>query len=267
MNKAHIRLLAQDLEVNQSRRTECPDCGKKEFSVTRTAEGVLAHCYRASCSFSGAFVPEAGELQAPTKKSLEPKIKPYTGGILALWQDDLDYFSQRFGLNNDTSLNFIKVTEDDEYLLPVYDPSGFIRGYTVRQPVWKGQKPPRRGRNNPDYPKALAYPEGYPFQSWYIPNSCSGTVVLVEDQISAMAVYQAGYIAVAMLGTDINADHIREISLVHPTTLVFALDEDATDVSYKLARRWGLSFGDSRVLPLARDLKEESTETIKELLQ
>jgi DNA primase len=90
--------------------------------------------------------------------------------------------------------------------------------------------------------------------------------VLVEDQLSAISAQQGGVNAVALLGTHLNNDKVWEISQWQPSQVIIALDADATDQAFKLARKWGLAFPKTRVAILARDLKEEKTDDIRYIL-
>lgn len=100
--------------------------------------------------------------------------------------------------------------------------------------------------------------------SWYKTHPYSGTI-LVEDIPSA--VRASGYVnAVALLGTGIGASRAQEVASNAPRPITVALDQDATDVSFRIARKWSLLWGDIVVLPLKQDLKDMNEEELKELL-
>lgn len=99
-----------------------------------------------------------------------------------------------------------------------------------------------------------------PVQSWYL--DTSNRLVLVEDILSAIRVQQLGLSACALLGTHLNNDKVREISLFKPGEVIIALDEDATDEAFKLAGRWGLAFPKIRVAILERDFKDDTDQNI-----
>ncbi len=262
MSKPEVRLLAVDLEVGQSITRECPWCKRNKLSITRNeAGGLLYNCYRASCGERG-FIPTDGVYEKPERKA--PKLKPYWGEKLPIKYSDAQYFYRRFGIQSDTAQEYIWVTDNDEYLLPICDPYGRERGYVQRQPVWKGDPAPVRG-GRPDYPKARTWMHAQgPTQAWY--HNDNERVVIVEDQISGIAVMQAGLTCVALLGTHLDQDKVREIASVKPQEVIIALDADATNEALKLARKWGLAFKRTRVAILARDLKEECTDDIPEIL-
>jgi DNA primase len=80
-------------------------------------------------------------------------------------------------------------------------------------------------------------------------------VVLVEDQISAVRAAYDGFHAVALLGTNLDQEVVRAISMLK-RPVVIALDADATDKAFKLAKDWGMAFKSCRVAVLPCDLKD-----------
>lgn len=268
-----VRLQAEGLGVGQSNKGLCPACsgGKSRevsFSVTRDQHGLLYNCYRAKCGIKG-FVGTSAPLEPATKTRDKYKIREYYHPVLPLEAVDEDYFYQRFEI---ADTRYIFRSERGEYILPILDARGYTRGYTVRQPIWAGSpSAPRRGDTRPHVPKARCFPHVQePMQSFYRPATSTDRglqiLVAVEDQISAIKVSQAGLEAVALCGTIVGADKIREWSALAPRTVLIALDEDATDVAFKIARKWGLAFDNMRVVMLDRDLKDELQEDILHIL-
>lgn len=263
----HIRLLGEALEVGDSTNPSlCPSCeggSTKEtsFSVTRDPSGLLYNCYRASC-FAKGFVPTAAGLLSPVRT--KQKLRIYTGAIRPLEKKDVDYFYIRFGLTS--MVSHVLRSDRGEYILPIYNGDEFIRGYVVRQPTWKGKLvAPRLGDTRPTTPKARTFPQvDEPMQSFYLQGT--GALVVVEDQISAMVVAQAGFNSVALLGTTVNMAKVREWSLLQPKEVIIALDKDATGEAFRIARKWGLAFPKLRVAMLERDLKDEQVEDISGVL-
>ncbi len=45
-----------------------------------------------------------------------------------------------------------------------------------------------------------------------------------------------------------------------------ALDQDAIGLSFRWARKWSLLWGDVKVLPLKKDLKDMNEQELKEIL-
>lgn len=257
-----IKLSAADLEVGASMRTSCPACNERTFSLTRTAEGVLYNCYRASCSLSdGGFVPTAGAL-VPAERDREPKLEPYTGSIHELTSADVNYFRNEYELTPDRARQHIQFADDGRYVLPIMDPAHRAKGYTLRVP-WAGA--PRWT----DYggPKARVFMHAHgPSQAFYFGPGPARRLLVVEDQLSALKAIESGAvgIAVALLGsggsvkldTMGGADSVREISMARPQEVIVALDADATARAFKWARKWGLAFPRVRVAILQRDIKD-----------
>jgi hypothetical protein len=245
------------MPLNETVYRDCPSCGgKKKFSVTRTAHGVLWNCFKLSCREKGSDIV-SGELLPPNKK--RTKLKPYTRDFLPLGIEDRQYFEERF----DHFPHDVRKTDDGRYLLPVYTPNQYVRGWVVREP-WDDWAPVSgTGR----LPKAVLYMHAAgPTQSWYHILSGPRKVVLVEDQMSGYAVQQAGVSACALMGTQLDNDKIREIAQQKPDEVIIALDADATDQAFKLARKWGLAFRKTRVAILQRDLKDEQLSEIPHIL-
>lgn len=272
--KTEVKLFANDLAVGESKqKLLCPSCGggrsrEKTFSVSRTEYGVLYNCYRAKCGESG-FV---GSIPAPVlpriMKLPNEKLKPreYWHSVRMPAEDDLWYFSDRFQLKPVVTTRYVRTSDYDEYIFPIYGINGFERGYVVRQPLWKGLECPRKGREG--RPKAQTFPHvREPMQSFYVPSEpLSEALVVVEDQVSAIKVCQAGHRAVALLGCNVDADKVREWSQLKPKEVLIALDKDATAAAFKIAGKWGLCFHGTRVVLLERDLKDEDIDDITEVL-
>ena len=97
-----------------------------------------------------------------------------------------------------------------------------------------------------------------PMLSWY-PGAGEKRrpgVVIVEDQLSAMKVATRGIDSVALLGTHMNHQMVREMQRYGQSPYLLALDEDATERAFKLARTWGMGFSNFRVVVLYQDLKD-----------
>ena len=254
-------LTAEKLPVNESIRMQCPACGRNTFSVTRLQHSVAWNCFRATCNTKGHEVTHAS-LVKPAQRT--PTLRPYTKPLYTPEQCDIEFFRERFDLSEHYVYNYIRVTEDDRYAYPIRDYRGYERGVLVREPNWSGT--PHSPRAGTFGAKALTYMHSNgPVQSWCtVPYS--RRLVLVEDTLSALKVMQAGVSALALLGTHLNNDKVREIGQWQPSEVIIALDADATTEAFKLARKWGLAFPKTRVAILAKDLKDEPRDDIKYIL-
>ncbi len=260
--KTEARLIAANLAANQTAYVDCPACGgHRKFSVTRRPAGVIWNCFKLECDVKGSTIEHAALQPAPARGT---KLKPYTGAIYNPDVRDCAYFYERFGLEGIGDC--IAVSVDDRYIFPVQNYLGHISGYVLREPVWSGIECPRKGTGRG--PKAVLYMHSdAPTQSWYRSKYAGPKIVLVEDQLSAMKVaQQTETTAVALLGTQLDARKVREISQYRPDEVIIALDEDATDQAFKLARKWGLAFSKVRVAILEQDLKDTDNDDILEVL-
>lgn len=255
-----IRILSAALPVGGSLRTICTKCGggnsrERTLAITRTQSALAYVCHRASCNLSG-YIGEtpSAEQQQSEKRSI---VRPYRGSTWGLGETDFTFFENRFHLLRST-LDGVRISEEGEYLFPIFSPIRQKRGYVLRQPSWSGLPAcPRLA--DPGKAKAITYPEAdEPMQSFYGPRK-HDRLVVVEDQLSAMRIAQdTGVSAVALLGTGTNAAKVREWQLISPTEVIIALDEDATGNAFAMAKKWGMAFSLTRVAILARDLKDEA---------
>jgi DNA primase len=106
-----------------------------------------------------------------------------------------------------------------------------------------------------------------PVMDWFtfggVPVEVASTVVLVEDQISAMRVLcDTGIISVALLGTGMNDEKVAEIQR-HASNILIALDADATGQSFSIARKWGQAFNQCKVVILRNDIKDSTNEEVR----
>lgn len=198
--------------------------------------------------------------EASPKKQQELKL--YTGSIEYLTEQHLKFFQDRYEIGPVTSLQFIQHNYY-RYLLPLIGPNELHRGIVSRQP-WIGS--PISGRlPSPGIPKAITYMSALgPVQSLYLHTHdglLARELVLVEDQLSAIKLYQEGFNAVALLGVpnggNIGMDRVRELAQIPASEVIVALDEDATENAFEFVRKWGLAFKSRvRVAILDRDIKD-----------
>jgi hypothetical protein len=274
-------MLGSGLEYGQSMRTLCPFCGggrslERSLSITREAGGLLYHCHRASCDESG-FVGTGTHGSACDPYSdlayCQRASNPYRGELNPLQDRDYEYFEKRFDLVFLPPYAIQRTSmfdNDAQYVMSLNDYRGYTRGFAVRRGGWSGEpKTPGKVENTSpktktflDTPRAFAQH----IQRPRLPMDDGETVVVVEDYISALKVAQDGWIGVALMGTTMNGDRAREIYQLRPTEVVIALDKDATENAFRMAREWGLSWPKTRVAMLEQDLKDTSKDDITEVL-
>lgn len=267
MSKQEVKLIGADLQIGESvDGLECPFCRathEHKFGVTRTENGLLYGCWRASCSGSG-FIPTGAADFEKVRPSKKPP-KPYRFPLHDLTEEDLQFFQDTWGLE----MGDEKVTERDEYAFPILDPRGYRKGWVIRQPRWKGVTCGRTGQEG--YPKALTFKDDpdHSRLSWPISPSeyhPGSTVVVVEDYLSALKIVQAteGRIrACALNGADMGNHEAKEIAQVSPHEVVIWLDPDATGAAYRLQAKYGLAFPLCRVTTSELDPKDMSPDVIR----
>lgn len=255
----------------------CPQCKggdrhDRSFFVARNATSMHWFCYRAKCGFVGSTTDRHHgskyDLLCGANAPRPVKDTRYSQHTYPLDKADLDYFRKRFDIDGLLPYGAIKYTNHDEYLFAIYDPNGKVRGHVLRQPVWKGA--PQNHREQHRHlarPKALNYmvPGAIPM-SWYGDNEA--TVVLVEDQVSAMRLaQQANVTAVALLGTRLSTTKAVELSNARPDArILIALDPDATAQAIDIAMNWR-SYVNMKVVLYSADPKDVPMTELLEKLQ
>lgn len=250
----------------------CPACDSSDNAMSMRVEGkaIRAICHRASCGFKYSNNYSMAEL-----RELRPsRVRPYTGPITALDAADYEWLSERFQLLPSAFGRLAK--SEGRYFLPIIGPEGTRRGWVSRRPwegspLWVGSKEAWRTLDanvGPSSPKSLTYMENdEPVMDWFtfggVPVEVASTVVLVEDQISAMRVLcDTGIISVALLGTGMNDEKVAEIQR-HASNILIALDADATGQSFSIARKWGQAFNQCKVVILRNDIKDSTNEEVR----
>lgn len=205
--------------------------------------------------------------QTPAKATQD--LNPYEGDIENLTDEDVVFFRERYELP--TAEMWIS-RNSNRYVLPIYDTHGASRGYVARQ-GWPDS--PLAGKSTGQKAYTFMHARG-PVQSFYrapYTHDCTGVLVLVEDQLSAIKCAYAGFDTCALLGMPVaaigsysGADRIREIASLRPLEVVVAMDADATDKAFQFARNWSMAFNRCRVAILEQDLKDTPLNDIREAL-
>ena len=90
-----------------------------------------------------------------------------------------------------------------------------------------------------------------------------GSVILVEDIISANKMFPH-FPCVALLGVHLNEKKMEYLLQQGVNHVIIALDNDATRQAIRIARKWIVKL---TILPLARDLKDETDERLQEIAE
>jgi len=260
-----LALHGQAMPAGTTRRIECPECGHREMSLTRTAEGLLYHCHRAKCGLSGFLASidySRGEWRPGPEKPTTHCA--YGEDLLTLETIDERYFQERFGLAAIHAATLIRRNVYGQYVLRVFDPLGRERGLMVRRIAWSGEPKAPRMPYTITGPKTTLYMHrsDYIAQSWHFPPAGverrHDKLVVVEDQVSAMKVSELGFKCVAIMGCHLDITRVREIALERPQEVMLALDTDATANAFSLAGKWGMAFPKLRVAVMAADPKDST---------
>jgi len=104
-------------------------------------------------------------------------------------------------------------------------------------------------------------------QDWcmlHFPATVQGrSVILVEDIASAEKMFPY-YPCVALLGVNLNEVKMEYLLQQGINHVIIALDNDATRQAIRIARKWIVKLS---ILPLERDLKDETDERLKEIAE
>ena len=250
-----IRLLSEQLSPGETLRTTCPACsggssGEQSFSITRDDVGIVWVCHRAKCGLTGAT---NSTTFAGTQSSAPPQSRPkWEGKTYPIPPKVAERIQSLWHLSELPPTWYWTTDKGGRVAMSVLSPSGAHRGWLLRSV--SGAEP-----------KALTYiNEGEEGLSWYKTNPDAPTVV-VEDIPSAIRAGQHVN-AVALLGTGVGMSRAQEISSHSRRPIVVALDQDATDTAFRIARKYALLWGDVKVLPLKQDLKNMEEPCLRQLL-
>lgn len=254
--KTDVILLAAEMELGETIRCVCPRCNggssqEKSLTITLGEDGSLVwNCFRAKCDESGATGNKT-DIPRSTKKSEKP-VKRFSGETVPLSEERLRLIEAKWGIT-DPPYWYWTPSYGGRVAMSIRSPKFMHRGWCLRD---------MRGVARA---KALTYIDpGEEAISWY-KTSPSAPTVLVEDIPSA--VRASTYMnAASLLGTGIGQDKAIEIATYSTRPVILALDNDATDLSFKWARKYGLLWDDVIVLPLKKDLKDMTEQQLKELL-
>lgn len=276
MSNAFIQLrhFAATVENGLTERCECPWCGGGEskeaaFAITRVSEAEAKYiCHRASCGKHGRIAVWGFKLRqfednsAVKGKQFTPRLySDDTRELSAEWVSEL---LDLYGITQSEALGANWRTElvSGNLVCPVLSHSGVVRGYEVRRS--KVQVPYVSSPKTESY-RLLECP----WLGWYRETHSSGTVVLVEDAISALKVSRHFQVA-CLHGSHITLEMLLEVLEIAGVSdnIMLALDADATGKALKFAAEWRFLAPNFRCVPLSnKDLKYESDEEIQRIIK
>jgi len=257
-HKADVELLASNMSLGDTTRELCPRCNggskqEKSLSITLSEEGLVWQCFRASCSEKGADTKSGFYL--PSKSTQEPvtKRKRFQGTTVPLNDAMKERIFTMWGI---TDPPYWYWTNDNggRVAMSIRSPKYTHRGWVLRD---------IRGRSQV---KALMYvDEGEEGISWYRQHLNAPTVVVEDIPSAARAMRHVN--AVALCGTGVGPARAQEIAQYATRPIIIALDQDATADSFKIVNKWALLWGDIKVLPLKRDMKDTEEAELCQLLK
>jgi len=243
-HNASIILMASSLGLGDTVRELCPRCNggstnEKSLSITLSEDGnLLWQCFRAKCPESGTTSP-----QIRSNSGLRKVVKRvlFEGKVEPLNDAQLQRIVELWGIHE--PLHWYWTPEHGgRVAMSIRSPKYMHRGWVLRDIYGRSRL------------KALTYTDtGEEGLSWYKTTPYVGTV-LVEDIPSAVRA-SLHTNAVALLGTGVGLPRAQEISDFAPRPIVVALDQDATAEAFRIAHKWALLWGDVKVLPLDKDIK------------
>ena len=281
-----ISRMAMGLVDGEKHRDICPFCGggaekEKSFSVERDGQKGRYICFRASCGVRGYIKYGGAPVQHNNNSS--GQSRRYAGECTKVQVRVYQYLKQRFKLQPAVLKMYgAKQTHDGRLLLPVLDPAGRSRGDNVL--FYKELSTSTHGTM---FPKSSLFMDfGHPAMSWHrmgmvevlegvyerhtltIPNFFNGTLIIVEDQISAIKASRLTD-AVCLLGTNFSDDKIAEVGRqsAEYDRILLLLDEDAYGKSLALYRRARAVLQGLSVRRLTKDVKDMRYEELFELLK
>lgn len=245
----------------------CPACAggdsqEKSLSVTRRGNSLLFICHRSSCYLRGAVslggMPTLGE----TPRSLDRKTSYPRVAAEQLNAATAKFLATRYRIPAE-SVEFAGLgwTGDANWrygrrvAMPIYGPNSKERGVSYRS--YEGVAP-KTITELKDGSESTA--------SWYKWLRKSDTLIIVEDQISAIKL--APYVhSLALLGTHMNEDLAKEIAAQGYKTVLICLDNDATYTAIKMQLMWKSTIKGLLVNGLGKDIKDMNDNEFQEYLQ
>lgn len=244
----------------------CPACEggstkERSFSVSRRGGVLRYRCHRASCGFSGTNTtasPHRGSVTQPNTSG--SSIKGYVPS-LPINEATARFLAAKFNIPAaDFRLAGVRWTGEanDRYgrrvCYPIDGPDSRKRGESYRSYV--GAVPKNIIHFGTEDAIALA---------WYKWKRASKSLVIVEDQVSAIKL--APYLhAVALLGTNLSEAKVEEIREEGYDHIHLALDNDATMEAVKAQLKWQHRLPQLCVRGLAKDIKDMNDEEFTALL-
>jgi len=260
-----IKLDALSLDVGDTMRTNCPFCtaqDEKSMVITRNEEGLLYHCYRASCEGSSGFISSTIDYKA-VKQQKHKKDYTYNGELYPIDSKFTFLLRNKYRiLWRDIEDNQFRQDKEGNYLfMPIFTAEGYENGYCAKRLNGEHHGPKSIIYSNDRY--IVHYPYGT-----HSKNNLSPMVV-VEDILSSIRVSKF-LPCISLLGCDISTNHIVELQK-RTKHLILMLDADTWRMKgepkpIKYKRKYGLCFHKFDLIQVERDPKDSSETELADLL-
>ena len=252
MYNTEIINLSRDIPQGVTVREVCPSCHggaqmEKSISITRDEQGIVWQCFRAKCNYKGALRDHTFCMEPRVHT---PKRRVWEGVTHELPDSVRAKIAEMWRIVDPP--NWYWTTDyGGRVAMSIRSPRDIHRGWILRSlSSHKGGT------------KALTYvDEGEEGLSWY--KTVPGAPTLVVEDIPSAIRASASVNAVALLGTGVGLTRAQEIAAYAPRPVIMALDQDATGLSFKWAKKYKILWDDVRVFPLSKDIKDMDEEEIQ----
>lgn len=233
----------------------CPECGggsKKESSLRVSANNGWLNwrCYRDSCKFHGGYPTNKRGVRTHVDKKPKQYYTPLCS--VDLPKELVTKFTQEFHIE-EGMLEWAQwwwcpnYKGEKRVRMPILGPDGRPRADTWRS--YHGAEP--KGIITKRADDAIT-------TCWYRAGMYGKTLVIVEDQPSALRVCGANVDALALCGTLITPDRVEEIRKQDYDNVYLCLDRDATVTAIQSVVAFRERFKRLHVKALTKDVKNMS---------
>ena len=252
-------------DVDESGLSICPFCNadhETSLSITRTDQGFLYNCFRASCGAKGFISSMVGPVPPETKDVKFKKFKPraFTGELENLPERVITMMLDNYELTeeelHEQGIKFCRA--ENRIYMPVFTYTGEQFGG-----VSKSLTPGVRRFKTINYFDRESSRLSYPRRGV----SGESPIVIVEDILSAIKCSRHTR-SVALLGHTISIPQIKELRN-QTDSIILMLDADVIHKALSLKKKFGFYFRNFSVVYLSNGLdpKDMKDEELKELLK
>lgn len=272
---------ALQLDIQERARTTCPYCNggstnEKSLSLYRSNKFTAhATCFRATCDFGNKILKlyhDGNEIINAKTSAKNRRVKPasvrlYPQVISAKLKRHLQ---KKFYLTDEQlAYGRVQQNRDGRCIFTIFSPKRASRGRVLRH--FSLVYYPLHGVERTTVPKAMNImsDDNAPVQSWYFrdksPTKNSNTLILVEDIPSALRCIDYCD-SVALLGTQLSPDKIKEIKSMKYKNIYLCLDADVNPlIANHIKRNRGIL--DMKTKFLKQDLKNHAPEELNEFME